>query len=80
MNVTSQTVFYQDICNCGVTAGGFSAGGGASNGTVELYIEPGSTIRKAFLMAFSVGEKTIKDRESSVSSSFLSSLFPSFFS
>ncbi|HLV40814.1 MAG TPA: gliding motility-associated C-terminal domain-containing protein [Brumimicrobium sp.] len=61
LNVTSQTVFYQDICNCGVTGGGFSTGGGSGNGTVELYIEPGSTIRKAFLIAFSVGEKPIND-------------------
>jgi hypothetical protein len=52
-STSSQTILYQDIFSGGVTAGGFSTGMGAGSGTVQLYIEPGSTIRKAFLFAFS---------------------------
>lgn len=48
----SQSVVYQDICHCGVTAGGFSTGLGSGTGKVELHIEPGSTIRKAYLFSY----------------------------
>lgn len=46
----SQNVFYQDVFYGGVTGGGFSTGVGAGSGTINLHIEPGSTIRKAFLI------------------------------
>lgn len=46
-------IYYQDVFHGGVTAGGFSTGLGAGSGVVDLYIEPGSTIRKAYLFAFS---------------------------
>jgi len=49
----AQLVYYQDVFRGGVTAGGFSTGLGTGSGVVEVYIEPGSTIRKAYLFAFS---------------------------
>jgi gliding motility-associated-like protein len=51
----AQTLFHQDIFYGGVTAGGFSAGMGTGSGTFDLYIEPGSTIRKAYLFSYRVG-------------------------
>ncbi len=49
----SQHVFYQDVFHGGVTGGGFSTGLGIGVGNLQLYIEPTSTIRKAFILAFS---------------------------
>ena len=54
----TQYVFHQDVFRGGITAGGFSTGMGIGSGTVQLYIEPGSTIRKAFVFAYSTGENT----------------------
>lgn len=51
----AQITFHQDIFNGGVTVGGFSTGMGAGSGTVQLYIEPGSTIRQAYLFTYSIG-------------------------
>ena len=51
----SQNLFHQDIFYGGVTAGGFSTGQGAGSGTLNLYIEPGSTIRKAYLFSYRIG-------------------------
>lgn len=51
----AQTLFHQDIFYGGVTAGGFSTGQGAGSGTLNLYIEPGSTIRKAYLFSYRQG-------------------------
>ncbi len=48
----SQTIFYQDIFHGGVTAGGFSTGQGSGSGTVNLYMESGSVIRKAYLFSY----------------------------
>ncbi len=45
----SQTVFYQDVCKCGITGAGFSTSMGAGTGSFQIYIEPGSTVKKAFL-------------------------------
>lgn len=53
--VCSQNLFHQDIFYGGVTAGGFSTGQGFGSGTLNLYIEPGSTIRKAYLFSYRVG-------------------------
>jgi hypothetical protein len=47
----SQAPFYQDIFNGGVTAAGFSTGLGSGSGSFDIYIEPGSTIKKAFLIS-----------------------------
>ncbi|GIV28826.1 MAG: hypothetical protein KatS3mg027_2640 [Bacteroidia bacterium] len=51
----AQTLFHQDIFYGGVTAGGFSTGQGFGSGTLNLYIEPGSTIRKAYLFSYRIG-------------------------
>ncbi|GIV28825.1 MAG: hypothetical protein KatS3mg027_2639 [Bacteroidia bacterium] len=51
----AQTLFHQDIFFGGVTAGGFSTGQGSGSGTLNLYIEPGSTIRKAYLFSYRIG-------------------------
>jgi gliding motility-associated-like protein len=53
--IKAQNLFHQDIFYGGVTAGGFSTGGGAGSGTLNLYIEPGSTIRKAYLFSYRIG-------------------------
>src|SRR5690606_7595101 len=47
--------FYQDVFYGGVTGGGFSTGLGVGTGSFNLYIEPGSTIKKAFLFSYSYG-------------------------
>ena len=51
----SQTLFYQDLFYGGVTAGGFSTGLGSGSGSFSLYIEPGSTIKKAYLFTYRIG-------------------------
>lgn len=51
----SQQLFYSDIFNGGVTAGGFSSGQANGSGSFNLYIEQGSTIRKAYLFTYSIG-------------------------
>ncbi|MGB0882194.1 MAG: hypothetical protein ACPGSO_04525, partial [Vicingaceae bacterium] len=48
----SQNLFYQDVFYGGVTAGGFSTGQGSGSGSFNLYIEPGSTIKKAYLFTY----------------------------
>ncbi len=53
--VNAQNLFHQDIFYGGVTAGGFSTGQGAGSGTFTLYIEPGSTIRNAYLFSYRQG-------------------------
>lgn len=55
LSLKSQTVIYQDICNCGVTAAGFSTGLGTGSGNFNIYIEPGSTIKKAYAYTYRVG-------------------------
>ena len=51
----AQQIFYQDVFYGGVTAGGFSTGQGSGSGSFSLYIEPSSTIRKAFLFTYRIG-------------------------
>jgi gliding motility-associated-like protein len=53
--IKAQNLFHQDIFYGGVTAGGFSTGQGKGSGTFNLYIEPGSTIRKAYLFSYRIG-------------------------
>lgn len=49
-NSQSHIVFQQDIFNGGITGGGYSPTWNTSlPGNVEIYIEPGSSIRKAYL-------------------------------
>ncbi|MBA2584797.1 MAG: hypothetical protein H0V01_15610, partial [Bacteroidetes bacterium] len=50
-----QIIFEQGIVRGGVTAGGFSTGMGAGSGSFDVYIEPGSTIKKAYLFFYSEG-------------------------
>ncbi len=46
----SQNVIYQDVFHGGVTGGGYNPTWNSnSNGIIDIYIEPGSTIKKAFL-------------------------------
>ncbi|HET6243682.1 MAG TPA: hypothetical protein VFF35_04095, partial [Bacteroidia bacterium] len=52
----AQVTFYQEIFNGGVTGAGFSTGSGSGSGFTEIYIEPGSSIRKAFLICNRYGE------------------------
>ncbi len=54
----SQVVFYQDLFKGGATGGGFSTGMGIGGGTINLHIESGSTIRKAYIFAYSSGKYT----------------------
>jgi len=52
----AQQLFHQDVFYGGITAAGWSGGtGGIGNGTIEVYIEPGSTIRNAWLFIYSIG-------------------------
>jgi len=45
----AQIVYYQETCQCGVTGAGFSTALGNGNGNFSIYIEPGSTVKKALL-------------------------------
>ena len=58
LSVKSQQLFHQDIFYGGVTAAGFSTGIGAwwPEDTITIHIEPGSTIRNAWLFVYSWGE------------------------
>jgi gliding motility-associated-like protein len=51
----TQLVFEQDIVQGGVTGAGFSTGQGSGVGTFDIYIEPGSTIKKAYLFTYRIG-------------------------
>ena len=51
----SQILFEQGLVQGGVTAGGFSTGMGFGSGSFSLYIEPGSTIKKAYLFTYRIG-------------------------
>jgi gliding motility-associated-like protein len=48
----AQQIYYQDIIKGGVTGSGFAGNGFGTLGTgqFEIYIEPGSTIKRAFLI------------------------------
>ena len=54
-SLNAQNLFHQDIFYGGVTAGGFSTGQGFGDGSLNLYIEPGSTIRRAYLFSYRIG-------------------------
>lgn len=50
----AQHIFHQDIIRGGITAAGFSTGQSFGSGTFDIYIEPGSTIKKALAFAYSL--------------------------
>lgn len=52
----SQSIYYQEVCNCGVTGAGFSTNQGAGSGDLQIHIAPGSTIKKAYLFCERFGE------------------------
>jgi PKD repeat protein len=53
-NVLPQYIFEQDIIQGGITAAGFSTGQGFGSGSFDIYIEPGSTIKKAYIFSYSL--------------------------
>ncbi len=52
--VFAQKLFHQDIFYGGATAGGVSGGYGTGSFDLKLYIEPGSTIKHAYLFAYTI--------------------------
>ncbi|MDT8411498.1 MAG: gliding motility-associated C-terminal domain-containing protein [Vicingaceae bacterium] len=51
----SQRIFHQDIFYGGVTGAGFSTGLGYGSGSFNVYVDPSSTIKKAYLFSYSMG-------------------------
>lgn len=51
----SQLIFDQGIVYGGVTAAGYSTGQGFGSGSFDIYIEPGSTIKKAYAFTYRIG-------------------------
>ena len=54
----SQRLFHQDVFHGGVTVGGLNSSGGIVEDSFNLFIEPGSTIRKAYLFTLWAGSKS----------------------
>lgn len=54
----SQITYYQETCKCGVTGAGFSTAAGSGSGSFNVYVEPGSTIKKAYFFGIRFGEVT----------------------
>lgn len=54
-NSFSQLVFHQETFRGGTTGAGFSTALGSGSGSFNIYIEPGSTIKKAWLFAQRIG-------------------------
>jgi PKD repeat protein len=52
-NVWPQHIFEQDIIQGGITAAGFSTGQGSGSGSFNIFIEPGSSIKKAYAFTYS---------------------------
>jgi PKD repeat protein len=50
---SGQLVFEQDIVKGGITAAGFSTGQGSGSGSFDIFIEPGSSIKKAYAFTYS---------------------------
>jgi hypothetical protein len=55
LKIQAQIILEQDIIRGGVTYAGFSTGMGAGDGMVSIYVEPGSTIKRAYLLTYSTG-------------------------
>ncbi len=56
--VQGQLIYYQDIFKGGVTGAGVSFCLGSGTDTIPVYIEPGSTIRQAYLFTYRIGNLT----------------------
>lgn len=57
----SQVLYYQEICQCGVTGAGFSTGMGTGGGSgfFSIYLESGSSIKKAILFSTHFGDDLV---------------------
>lgn len=53
--VNSQVVFDQGVVKGGVSAAGFSTGMSSGSGAFNVFIEPGSTIKKAYIFTYRIG-------------------------
>jgi len=58
-SVNGQVVYYQETCQCGVTGAGFSTVLGSGSGNFNIYIEPGSTVKKAILFGVRFWDESI---------------------
>jgi hypothetical protein len=56
----SQILYHQDTFHGGVTCVGFSSGLGYGEGYVNVYIEPGSTIKRAYLISYHAGNDSVQ--------------------
>src|SRR5690606_19897311 len=54
METYAQVLFHQNVFYGGVTGAGFSTGLGTGSGSFNIYIEPGSSIKKAYLFSIIV--------------------------
>jgi hypothetical protein len=71
-NIFGQTIFFQDTWQGGITGAGANVGSGTVEATYQfdIFIEPNSTIKKAFLISgtySSIGEITVQLNSISVS-------------
>ena len=57
-NGICQDIFFQDIIKGGVTGGGFSSCQGFGSGNIQIYLEPNSVIKKAWLFCYKIGSET----------------------
>src|SRR5690606_1524650 len=58
LELQSQKVFYQEICNCGVAGAGYSFGVNqliSGNVPIQTFVASGSAIKKAFLFGHRAG-------------------------
>ncbi len=60
LKAQGQVVYYQETCQCGVTGAGFSTAQGNGAGDFSIYVEPGSTIKKAILFGVHFGDTNIQ--------------------
>jgi len=61
LNSTAQIDFYQDVFYGGVTGDGYNPFTLETTGTFDVYMEPGSTIRKAFLFVSALTRDSVED-------------------
>lgn len=54
-NLQAQVLYHQDTFHGGVTCVGFSTGLGAGSGIVDVHVEPGSNVRRAYLIIYKIG-------------------------